>query len=79
VDSVLNMCTLLIGVLVGAVLCCALQAPIAAGWKGTAMEPHINYFADSFLASLTASSKSALNDRAKQAAADQRVQQDVSW
>ena len=43
------------------------------------MEPHIDYFAYSFLAPLTASSKSALNDRAKQAAADQRVQQDVSW
>lgn len=43
------------------------------------MEPHVQYFADSFLAPLTASSRVALNERAKQAAADQRVQRDVSW
>jgi hypothetical protein len=57
-----------------------LQPPSAAeGWKGTTMEPHVKYFTDAFLGPLTASSKAALNTRAKQAAADQRVQRDVSW
>lgn len=55
------------------------QSVAADGWKGTAMEPHVQYFTDSFLAPLVASSKAALNERAKQAAADQRVQRDVSW
>lgn len=49
------------------------------GWKGTALEPHVTNFTENFLAALTASSRAALNERAKQAAADQRVQRDVSW
>jgi hypothetical protein len=56
-----------------------LQPAAGDGWKGTAMEPHVQYFADSFLAPLTTSSRVVLNERAKQAAADQRVQRDVSW
>lgn len=61
-------------------LCC-LQPPSAGGegWKGTALEAHVKYFADAFLGPLTASSRAALNERAKQAAADQRGLRDVSW
>jgi hypothetical protein len=43
------------------------------------MEAHVKYFAEAFLGPLTASSRSALNERAKQAAADQRGLRDVSW
>lgn len=63
-------------------LCCAVSQPPSAGvegWKGTALEAHVKYFADAFLGPLTASSRAALNERAKQAAADQRGQRDVSW
>lgn len=50
------------------------------GWKGTSLEPHINAFTTSFLGPLTSSNKAALNEKAKQAAAEQRVQRvDVSW
>ena len=59
---------------------CLQAAPgSAAGWQGTSLEAHVQYFSDSFLTPLSASSKAALNERAKQAAAEQRGQQDVSW
>jgi DNA primase small subunit len=54
----------------------------AEGWRGTALEPHIAAFSERFLAPLSASSKAALNERAKQAAADQRSgggAQQMAW
>jgi hypothetical protein len=61
------------------VLCAVQGAGAADGWKGTGMEAHVKYFTDSFLTPLTTSSRAALTERAKQVAADQRVQRDVSW
>eukprot|EP00879_Flechtneria_rotunda_P032488 GHRR01035701.1.p1 GENE.GHRR01035701.1~~GHRR01035701.1.p1 ORF type:complete len:267 (+),score=123.45 GHRR01035701.1:919-1719(+) len=60
-----------------------LQAGVVAeGWHGTSMEPFVQAFEKSFLAPLAASNRAALNDKAKEAAAEQRAQRDdgdLSW
>ncbi|KAF6251539.1 primase subunit of DNA polymerase alpha [Scenedesmus sp. NREL 46B-D3] len=56
------------------------QAQAAEGWRGTSLEPYVTAFTSSFLTPLAASSKAALNERARAAAAEQHTQRsDMSW
>eukprot|EP00878_Enallax_costatus_P018310 GHUV01019268.1.p1 GENE.GHUV01019268.1~~GHUV01019268.1.p1 ORF type:complete len:165 (+),score=46.69 GHUV01019268.1:119-613(+) len=50
------------------------------GWKGTSLEPCVVSFMTDLLGPLVSSKKAALNEKAKQAAAEQRGHRvDVSW